>query len=83
MKLLFKWSGSLLSYSWIVSNYRDCEYYHTPSGNCRFLKLSIKFDEWIQFEARIPLEDCYRPDATAIVDFELDYFIGKITHRDK
>jgi len=28
MKLLFKYSGSLLSHSWIVSNYHNSEYYH-------------------------------------------------------
>ena len=33
-KLLFKWSGNLLSYLWIVSNYHDCEHY---SDNCLVL----------------------------------------------
>ena len=27
IKILFEWSGSLLSYSWIVSNYHDSEHY--------------------------------------------------------
>ena len=51
---------------------------YTGMGSVGFYKLSIKFDELIEFEARIPLEQRHQSDAAAVVDFAIDCFTRKV-----
>ena len=51
---------------------------YTGMGSVGFYKLSIKFDELMEFEARIPLEQRHQPDAAAVVDFAIDCFTRKV-----
>ena len=51
---------------------------YTGMGCVGFYKLQIKFDEVMEFEEKIPLAQYRQPDSAAIVDFAIDYFMGKI-----
>ena len=51
----------------------------TGIGSVGFYKLKIKFDELMQFETKFPLAQHCQPESAAIVDYALDYFMGKVT----
>lgn len=52
---------------------------YTGMGCVGFYKLEIKFDKLMQFPAKFPMAQHYQPDSAAIVDYAVDYFMGKIT----
>lgn len=52
---------------------------YTGMGCAGFYKLEIKFDNPIQFQAKFPIAQRLQPHSAAIVNYALDYFMGKIT----
>ena len=52
---------------------------YTGIESVGFYKLEIKFDKPIQFQAKFPLAEHQKPHSPAIVDYALDFFMGKIT----
>ena len=59
------WNNNGVAYTWM--------------GSVGFYKLQIKFDEMMEFEEKIPLAQHHQPESAAIVDFTIDYFMGKIS----
>ena len=65
-----------------IKNVKELSVYcvaYTGFGDVGFFKLRIQLNKQIHFEARIPIGNCPKPDAAAIVDFVIECFIKKIT----
>jgi len=52
---------------------------YTGMGCVGFYKLQIGFDGIMEFQTKFPLAQYPQPQSAAIVDYALDYFMGKVT----